>query len=75
MLPNSALPSVELLIPSDRFFDAMSDIGEWLKCEHIVCPYSTSCRNHAGDHAVCFAFPRAREAANFAERFAGRLAA
>jgi hypothetical protein len=74
MPTNTALPSVELVIPSEKFFDAMSDIGKWLAGEHITSPCSTCRRNHAGDLNLCMMFDGASEAANFAARFAGRLA-
>jgi hypothetical protein len=75
MLPNSALTAVELVIPSDKYFDAMSDIGDWLAGRRVTSPYSTCRRNLSGDHKVCIAFPRACDARNFAEHFGGRLAA
>lgn len=75
MLPNTTLPSVQLTIPSDRFFDAMREIGDWFEGQRIVSPYSTCSRNLGGEHSVCFAFPQACDAASFAARFAGRLAA
>ena len=75
MLPNPALTAVELAIPSDEFFDAMSDIGAWLERRHVTSPYSTCRRNGAGCHSLCFAFPQASDARNFAKRFGGRLAA
>ena len=75
MLPNPALTAVELLIPSDKFFDAMSDIGDWLAGRRVTAPYSTCRRNPAGDHKVCIAFPRASDARRFAADFGGRLAA
>ena len=75
MPPHSTLPSVELVIPSDKFFEAMRDIGQWLTGHRIASPYCTSAKNRAGDHNLCIAFSRAREAANFAKRFDGRLTA
>jgi hypothetical protein len=74
MLPNSALTAVELLIPSGEFFDAMSDIGDWLAGQRVTSPYSTCRQNQAGDRQIRIAFPRASDARNFAERFGGRLA-
>ena len=55
MLPNPALTAVELVIPSDEFFDAMSDIGAWLAGRHVTTPYSTCRRNSAGSHSLCIA--------------------
>jgi hypothetical protein len=75
MLPNTALTAVELVIPSDKFFDAMSEIGDWLAGRRVTTPYSTCRRNHAGDHKVCIAFPQPGDAQNFAKHFGGRLAA
>ena len=75
MLSNTALPAVELLIPSGEFFDAMSDIGDWLAGRRVTSPYSTCLRHLSGDHRVCIAFPRACDARNFAEHFGGRFAA
>ena len=75
MLPNSALIAVELVIPSDKYFDAMSDIGDWMAGRRVASPYSTCRRDQAGDHNLCIAFPQVRDAKNFAKRFGGRLAA
>lgn len=75
MPPNPALTAVELLIPSDQFFDAMGDIGDWLANRRVTAPYSTCRRDQAGGHKVCIAFPQARDARNFAARFGGQLAA
>ena len=75
MPPNTPLTAVELVIPSDRFFDAMSDIGEWLAGRHLTSPYSTCRRNQAGEHNFRIAFPQRLDAKKFAERFGGRVAA
>jgi hypothetical protein len=75
MIPNAALPSVKLVIPSDRFFGAMNDIAEWLAGHNITSPYSTSRQDCAGDHNVCFAFPAISEAVDFARRFDGHVIA
>ena len=75
MLPNAALTAVELLIPSNEYFDAMADIGDWLASRRVATPYSTCRRNQAGDHKVCIAFPQVSDAENFAEHFGGQLAA
>ena len=75
MLSKAVLPSVELVIPSDRFFGAMHDIGEWFTGHHITSPYSTSRQDCNGDHNLCFTFPEASDAVDFAQQFDGQLAA
>ena len=74
MLTQTALPSVKLVIPSDRFFSAMNDIGEWLTGHHVTTAYSTSRLDCNGDRNLCFAFPEASDAVNFAQQFDGQLA-
>jgi hypothetical protein len=73
MPPKAVLPSVELIIPSDRFFSVMNDIGKWLTGHQVTSPYSTSRQDCNGKHKLCFAFPQARDAANFAQQFDGQL--
>ncbi len=75
MLPNSALASVELVIPGDQFIDAMRDIAEWLADAQVTSPYATCRRNPAGNMNVCIGFPAANEAAHFAASFGHRFAA
>ena len=75
MLTQAALPSVKLVIPSERFFRSMNDIGEWLTGHHVTSPYSTSRQDCNGDHNLCFAFPDTADAVNFARQFDGQLAA
>jgi hypothetical protein len=75
MRATGTLPSVELIIPCDRFSVEMTDISEWLTGAHIVSPFASWRRNAAGDLDVAITFARTSEAANFAVRFGGRLAA
>ena len=65
--------SVNVSIPGDKFFDAMSDLSGWLAEERITSPNFTYSRDRAGDIKFRISFLAESEADRFAERFAGRV--